>query len=126
MLTHRGALLRELPVPQMVWSLGSGGREEPSARGQPLEAALGGSCSGRGSSFKFHGALVPTTQVKSRDGNTMKKAGGWKSDPQRGCEWEGHSGLRCWRCLDLDGSTEESLLNDSYIFIHVIYFSVCM
>lgn len=56
----------------------------------------------------------------------MRKAGGWKSDPQRGCKWEGHSGLRCRQCSDLDGSTEGSLLNDSYMFIHVLYFSVCM
>lgn len=96
-------------------------------RGQPLEAALGGSCSGRGSSFEFHSPLVPTTQVKSRDGNTVEKAGGWESDPQRGCEWKGHSGLlRCWRCLDLDERTEESLLNDVCMFIHGVYFSVCM
>lgn len=38
--------LEELPVPWVAQSLGSSSRQEPSMGGRPLEAALGGSCSG--------------------------------------------------------------------------------
>lgn len=87
----REPFLEELPVPQMVQSLGSSSREESSMHGQPLEAALGGSCSGRGSSFKFHSPLVPTTQVKSRDGNKRKKAGGLERFSRRLRAGAGHT-----------------------------------